>query len=508
MKLLALALIVVLAASVAADDAPCHLFVGLPYPAAPDTFKGLAVPVTAEETLTCDAIELDCNKKNYPEGANYSVKQSIDDYCGLPNAKSYKSTLMCTGTNPNKEDELNECNVDAIAYVYAEALKKAKDSNVFSTSQGACVTDEIELAYQFKEPRHFELHGGLFNLNTMCEVDTEKKMQCYGPEQVDCDKIAIASANFQGWLAYVMGPLGDMDLLQKKYHIRNMLVWAILGSVFTWIGFLLFLYAEIKAVLTVRERDERDRLVEAKILKKNDVKMNELLETENGYFLIRPFITILAFLIFWGGMLFQFTPFCSFITLIFPFWFGLEHACYLIVLAATLFFAASLFLIVLGLIWSCTRGWAALVLLVLGLITNGLVFTGLIGLSIWAFLLVGLLLLYFKFLPDYYAEKSEKPDWVQNLGAFTFPTTADDFKKFGEGAANTLQGDLRKIPGVAAAQDKAEELTREAQAKMKEAQEFAEQKAKEAREYAEQQAKEAQAKMGGAGAAEVEKPAA
>jgi len=96
----------------------------------------------------------------------------------------------------------------------------------------------------------------------------------------------------------------------------------------------------------------------------------------------------------------------------------------------------------------------------------------------------------------------------QNLGAFTFPTTADDFKKFGEGAANTLQGDLRKIPGVAAAQDKAEELTREAQAKMKEAQEFAEQKAKEAREYAEQQAKEAQAKMGGAGAAEVEKPAA
>ena len=34
------------------------------------------------------------------------------------------------------------------------------------------------------------------------------------------------------------------------------------------------------------------------------------------------------------------------------------------VLAATLFFATSLFLMLLGLMWSCTRGWAALVLLV------------------------------------------------------------------------------------------------------------------------------------------------
>ncbi len=43
---------------------------------------------------------------------------------------------------------------------------------------------------------------------------------------------------------------------------------------------------------------------------------------------------------------------------------GGADACYLVVLAATLFFATSLFLMLLGLIWSCTRGWAALVLLV------------------------------------------------------------------------------------------------------------------------------------------------
>jgi hypothetical protein len=50
---------------------------------------------------------------------------------------------------------------------------------------------------------------------------------------------------------------------------------------------------------------------------------------------------------------------------------------------------------------------------VLGITTNGLVFTGLIGLSIWAFFLVFFLLLWFKILPDYFASKNEKPDWLQ-----------------------------------------------------------------------------------------------
>jgi hypothetical protein len=50
---------------------------------------------------------------------------------------------------------------------------------------------------------------------------------------------------------------------------------------------------------------------------------------------------------------------------------------------------------------------------VLGITTNGLVFTGLIGLSIWAFFLVFFLILWFKILPDYFTSKGEKPDWLQ-----------------------------------------------------------------------------------------------
>jgi hypothetical protein len=74
----------------------------------------------------------------------------------------------------------------------------------------------------------------------------------------------------------------------------------------------------------LRERDERERLVAANIVRKNEVKMNELVQQENSYFLVRPYVTILAYLLFWAGMLLQFTPMCSFITLIFPFWFGVE----------------------------------------------------------------------------------------------------------------------------------------------------------------------------------------
>ena len=74
----------------------------------------------------------------------------------------------------------------------------------------------------------------------------------------------------------------------------------------------------------VRERDERDRLVAAKIVKANPDKMKTLVEDENSYFAIRPYVTILAFILFWVGLLFQFTPFCGMITLIFPFWFGVE----------------------------------------------------------------------------------------------------------------------------------------------------------------------------------------
>jgi hypothetical protein len=304
--------------------------------------------------------------------------------------------------------------------------------------------------------------------------------------------MAISGADLKMTIDSALGPLSDMPTLEKKYHIHNALFWSIMGTIFTWIGFFMVLYAEIKAVVIVRERDERDRLVAAKIVKANPEKMKTLVDDENSYFAIRPYVTILAFILFWVGLLFQFTPFCSFITLIFPFWFGVENACYIVVLAATIFFATSLFLILLGLIWSCTRGWAALVLLVLGIVTNGLVFTGLIGLSIWAFFLVGLLLLWFKFLPDYFESKGERPEWLQDIGSFKIATNLDDIKAAGEGFVNTANKDVRVIPGVSEGLDAAKQAAEAAQQAAQQAAEAAKKAAADASEAAKKAAADAQ----------------
>jgi len=468
-----------------AEAAPCTLDVGLPY----ESTEALTVTVPEGE-VACTAAPISCKDKTYPEGANQNQMEKL---CAEPSAAIFQTAVTCTGPH-NPADE--QCNVDAIQLIYAAAFEAAKAADTFADDKPACVTPAIELASAAKVGKHFDLNG--YGLNTMCEVAAESKdMYCYGPSKVDCDKIAVLGANIYAVLDSALGPLNNMPLLEKKFHIQNFLFWSIMGTILTWIGFFMVLYAEIKAILILRERDERERLVAAKIVRENPVKMQELLEQENSYFLVRPYVTILAFILFWVGMLLQFTPMCSFITLIFPFWFGVENACYLVVLAASLFFATSLFLMLLGVMWSCTRGWAALVLLVLGITTNGLVFTGLIGLSIWAFFLVFFLLLWFKILPDYFASKGEKPDWLQDIGAFAVATSLDEIKAAGEGAYKTAEADMRKVPGVAQGMDKAKELKEAAEKAAKDAADAAAKAAKDAQDAAAKAAKDAQSAAGG-----------
>jgi len=451
----------------AAAGPPCLLQVGLPY----ETTEEVKVTI-AKGDVECTAEPVAC--------ATEDDKKKYKALCAEPSAPIFETALNCTGPHDPADAQ---CDVAAIQLIYAAAFKAAQAAGTFDDDKPGCATPAIEIPYSFTEAKHFDLSG--YGLNTMCEIAANSKdLYCYGPSKVDCDKIAVLGANVYAGFESALGPLNNMPLLEKKFHIQNFLFWSITGTILTWIGFLIALYAEIKAVLILRERDERERLVAAKIVKENPVKVQELLEQENSYFLVRPYVTILAYLLFWAGTLLQFTPMCSFITLIFPFWFGVENACYLVVLAATLFFATSLFLILLGLIWSCTRGWAALVLLVLGLTTNGLVFTGLIGLSIWAFFLVFFLLLWFKILPDYFASKGEKPDWLQDIGSFAVATNLDEIRAAGEGAMRTAEADLRKVPGVAHGLDKAKELQLEAEKKLQEAKEAAEKAAKDAQEAA------------------------
>jgi hypothetical protein len=66
-----------------------------------------------------------------------------------------------------------------------------------------------------------------------------------------------------------------MGEFAAKYHIENVAFWAILGTIFTWIGLIIVLYSEIKAVIITRERDERQRLIDGGFLSKVDAKIGE-----------------------------------------------------------------------------------------------------------------------------------------------------------------------------------------------------------------------------------------
>ena len=80
--------------------------------------------------------------------------------------------------------------------------------------------------------------------------------------------------------------------------------------------------------------------------------------------------------------------------------------------ALLLSLTAALFLV--GLCWSCTRGWAALLLIVLSLVGNVLLFGGIIGLVVYLAVLGAAFYAYFAWAPNYYKERGqEKPFWLQ-----------------------------------------------------------------------------------------------
>ena len=93
--------------------------------------------------------------------------------------------------------------------------------------------------------------------------------------------------------------------------------------------------------------------------------------------------------------------------------------CPLFVLTSSLMMTACFVLCTLGLVWSCTRGYAALVLLALGLLGELMLFGGFVACLIWSILAVSVLYLYFVFLPSQYQEDGVVcPFWLQDVGSF------------------------------------------------------------------------------------------
>lgn len=312
------------------------------------------------------------------------------------------------------------------------------------------------------ESIHFDDIENPLALSTICtcpgtEAGKDAPMStdctCEGPKDDDCDAYARMMAFTLLTAEKFFGVFMHMGELQQKYHIQNVMFWIVLGTVLEWMGFIAILYSEIKAVMIVRERDERDRLVAGNYLERNEATISELIAKEEEAMTPRPYVTMLGAVLLWLGILLHLLPFCDILALIFP---GLQFfhgMCWLFVIAVTLVMSAAAVLLTVGLIWSCTRGWAALVLVALGLSGELSVIGGSVWLLVWAISAVGVLYLYFKFLPDYLLETDgQRHSLLQDLGNWYKPSAnVDDWMVAascqGSALGNEGLGVVKSIPG-------------------------------------------------------------
>ena len=227
-----------------------------------------------------------------------------------------------------------------------------------------CVTGEFPLA--FKHTVDFNVNEGIgplrddsTNLECHCEGH---RCGCTG-EGEDCDEYS------QGWfllLAYAhqLGAFAyDLPKYNAQYHLESMLVWGIIGLVLGWLGFLTVLYMEVKAVSVTRERDEREKLVAIRAMERTS-RMVELDERDARTMAPRAYVSICGGVLLFVGLFCQLIPFCHVLSEL-----GLPVAfhgfCPLFVFTSSIMLTTCIVLLILGVVWSCTRGWAALVLLVI-----------------------------------------------------------------------------------------------------------------------------------------------
>jgi len=340
-------------------------------------------------------------------------------------------------------------------------------------------TFENETVVDLSEKVQVEGEDNPLAVSTVCTCPASEEIPtvctCEGPKSDDCDPYAQILAGFFLFAEKFMGIFMHMGEFAAKYHIENVAFWAILGTIFTWIGLIIVLYSEIKAVIITRERDERQRLIDGGFLSKVDAKIGELESREDGALAPRPYLTIGGSILFWVGMLCQFIPFCNILGLIFPGLDMFQGLCFVFVIIGTLILSISTFLFIVGLCWSCTRGWAALVLIVVALLGDVMIFGGLISIIVWVVLASAVLYVYFGFLPNFIKEQGTSSDYarfVQPLGLgewYKVGLTVDEWKdastKGYDAAVAESKDFVKSMPGgkeTLEAAEKAAEAARKA----------------------------------------------
>jgi hypothetical protein len=175
---------------------------------------------------------------------------------------------------------------------------------------GACITAEFPL--KFRSAVDFNVNEGFGPIN---DQDTDLKCHCEEytcsceGEGVNCDEYsqmwfyAMAYAHQFGAFFYALPEY------ENEYHLQAMGFWVVLGMVLSWIGFIMVVYMEVKAVAITRARDERRKLVQIRAMERSD-KMTQLEKQEKKVMTPRPYITLCGGVLLFIGLFCQLIPFC------------------------------------------------------------------------------------------------------------------------------------------------------------------------------------------------------
>jgi hypothetical protein len=312
-------------------------------------------------------------------------------------------------------------------------------------SSGSCIT--VEFPLKFRTPVDFNVNEGFGPLK-----DVETDLECHCEEYTcscdgegrNCDEYsqawfyALAYAHQFGSFFYAL------PQYEQEYHLQAMAFWIVLGLVLSWLGIIMVVYIEIKAVAITRARDERAKLMQIRAMEPS-AKIEQLGREEMKVMTPRPYITLCGGILLFIGLFCELIPFCHLLReLGLPVAFHGACPLFVFVYAATL--AATGVLLLLGAIWSCTRGWAALLFVALALAGDVLMLAGLYGCLAWGVLAAAVLWAYFAYLPESMKANAYVSFWVQGVGEFRVDADLGKVQQaFAEGGG-ILTSDLTENP--------------------------------------------------------------
>lgn len=224
----------------------------------------------------------------------------------------------------------------------------------------------------------------------------------------------------------------------------DVLFWLLVGTVLWTAGLCCLLISEIGAVLVCRDQDFRERLLKAESVSVSidEEQYKELVKKENRKLEFRPYISMVGMGLLLVGTGALVVPLCDVLSIV-----GLPEAPCLVLATVGAFFATVCFVtFLMGLIWSCTRPWAAAVLFLISLTGQVLLPSGNpLLLLLWLALVFGGGYVYFFTIPQSYAKDGVQPPfYVQGIGPFTVELSAARFGR----AADDAHAALRDSVGL------------------------------------------------------------